>query len=130
MAHKKSGGSSRNGRDSQGQRFGAKAFAGQIVTGGSVLVRQCGNRFWPGRNVGQGRDFSLYAEIPGQVQYDQRGRRGRRYIEIVPLEKVASDAPVALQRIVRRAMAREKEKRHPSVRILLRDLERVSLRSS
>jgi large subunit ribosomal protein L27 len=84
MAHKKGVGSSRNGRDSNSQRRGTKAWAGQFVTGGSVLVRQCGNKFWPGENVGQGRDNSLYARIPGVVQYEQRGRRQRRFIDIIP----------------------------------------------
>ena len=82
MAHKKAGGSSRNGRDSQGQRRGVKAFAGQDVTGGSILVRQCGNKFWPGINVGQGRDFTLYARIPGRVEFTRK--RDRRYISIIP----------------------------------------------
>lgn len=86
MSHKKAGGSSKNGRDSQGQRLGPKAFAGQTVTGGSILVRQCGNRFWAGENVGEGKDNTLFAKIPGRVVYDQRGRRGRRYIDIVPAE--------------------------------------------
>lgn len=75
MAHKKAGGSSRNGRDSQSKRRGVKAFAGQTVTGGSILVRQCGNKFWPGDNVGQGRDFTLFAKIPGQVDFKERNNR-------------------------------------------------------
>lgn len=82
MAHKKGVGSSRNGRDSNSQRRGVKAFAGQTVTGGSILVRQCGNRFWPGPNVGQGRDFSLYAKVGGKVTFVQRNER--RYIGIEP----------------------------------------------
>lgn len=80
MAHKKAGGSSRNGRDSQGQRRGVKAFAGQAVTGGSILVRQCGNKFWAGDNVGQGRDFTLFARIGGIVEFVERN--SRRYISI------------------------------------------------
>lgn len=83
MAHKKAGGSSRNGRDSNSQRRGVKAFAGEIVTGGSILVRQCGNKFWPGNNVGQGRDFTLFARVPGQVQFQQKGKR--RLIHITPV---------------------------------------------
>lgn len=82
MAHKKGVGSSRNGRDSNAQRLGCKAFAGQAVTGGTILVRQRGNRFWPGVNVGQGRDFTLYAKIPGTVVYKER--LNRRYIGIIP----------------------------------------------
>ena len=84
MAHKKGGGSSRNGRDSNSQRRGAKAFAGQLVTGGSILVRQCGNKFWPGRNVGQGRDFTLYAKVDGTITVSERA--ARRYVHILPAE--------------------------------------------
>jgi large subunit ribosomal protein L27 len=91
MAHKKGVGSSRNGRDSAGQRFGVKAFAGQVVTGGSILVRQCGNQHWPGVNVGQGRDSSLYAKVPGVVKFEKRGRRNRRYIHILPVEENSSN---------------------------------------
>jgi large subunit ribosomal protein L27 len=86
MAHKKAGGSSRNGRDSCGKRLGPKVFGGQVVSGGSILVRQRGNRFWPGENVGQGRDDTIFAKIPGIVRYDQRGRRGRRYVDVIPLD--------------------------------------------
>ncbi len=81
MAHKKGGGSTRNGRDSNAQYRGCKAFGGQQVSGGSILVRQCGNKFWPGQNVGQGRDYTLFAKIGGLVQYT-RGH-DRRYIHIL-----------------------------------------------
>ena len=91
MAHKKAGGSSRNGRDSCGKRLGCKAFGGQEVPGGSILVRQRGNRFWPGVNVGQGRDDTLFAKIPGVVKYDKRGRRQRRFIDIIPFEEASSN---------------------------------------
>ncbi len=75
MAHKKGQGSSRNGRDSQGQRRGVKVFGGQQVTAGSILVRQCGTKIHPGRNVGVGRDYTLFALTDGQVQYGRaRGR--------------------------------------------------------
>lgn len=84
MAHKKSGGSSRNGRDSNPKMRGVKAFAGQVVTGGSILVRQCGNKFWAGENVGQGRDFTLFARIPGTVDF--KTRQNRRYIHITPVD--------------------------------------------
>ncbi len=80
MATKKGGGSSRNGRDSGGQRFGVKEPDGKVVTGGSILVRQCGTKFHPGKNVGQGRDFSLYAKVPGRVRYYQRN--GKSFIAI------------------------------------------------
>ncbi|MBI2346801.1 MAG: 50S ribosomal protein L27 [Deltaproteobacteria bacterium] len=75
MAHKKAGGSSRNGRDSQGQRRGIKRYAGQTVRGGEVLVRQCGTRIHPGANVGVGRDWTLFAKIGGQVDYYERANR-------------------------------------------------------
>ncbi|MCB1102845.1 MAG: 50S ribosomal protein L27 [Kiritimatiellae bacterium] len=75
MAHKKGQGSSKNGRDSNAQRRGVKRFGGQQVTAGSILVRQVGNKFHPGANVGQGRDFTLFALKPGVVEFDRRGRR-------------------------------------------------------
>jgi large subunit ribosomal protein L27 len=84
LAHKKGQGSSRNGRDSNSQRLGVKRFAGQVVTGGSVLVRQRGTKFFPGDNVGRGKDDTLFAKVPGTVRYQDRGRRGRT-ISIEPL---------------------------------------------
>lgn len=69
MAHKKGQGSSRNGRDSHGQRRGVKAFGGEAVPAGAILVRQCGTRFYPGRNVAMGRDYTLYALRPGTVRF-------------------------------------------------------------
>ncbi len=84
MAHKKGQGSSRNGRDSNSQRLGVKAFGGETVTGGSILVRQRGTKFLPGRNVGRGKDDTLFAKIPGVVQFQNRGQRGR-FIHIQPL---------------------------------------------
>ncbi|HVB98805.1 MAG TPA: 50S ribosomal protein L27 [Candidatus Dormibacteraeota bacterium] len=86
MAHKKGGGSSVNGRDSQGQRLGVKRFGGQIVSGGSILVRQRGTRYKPGVNVGRGRDDTLFARIPGVVQFEDKGQMGK-FINIVPLEQ-------------------------------------------
>jgi large subunit ribosomal protein L27 len=80
MAHKKGQGSSRNGRDSNGQRRGVKRFGGEQVTAGSIIVRQLGTKFKPGKNVGQGRDFTLFALLDGQVKFDQEGRR----VNIVP----------------------------------------------
>ena len=77
MAHKKGQGSSRNGRDSNSQRLGVKRFGGQLVTGGSILVRQRGTRFFPGDNVGRGKDVSLFAKVDGIVRYKDRGRDGR-----------------------------------------------------
>ena len=75
MAHKKGQGSSRNGRDSNAQRRGVKRFGGQQVRAGNILVRQLGNRFHPGRGVGQGNDYTLYALIDGCVKFDRKGRR-------------------------------------------------------
>ena len=77
MAHKKGQGSSRNGRDSQPKMLGVKRFAGQFVTGGSIIVRQRGTRFYPGKNVGIGRDHTLYAKVDGIVNFADKGARGR-----------------------------------------------------
>ncbi|MFC5861173.1 50S ribosomal protein L27 [Acidicapsa dinghuensis] len=77
MAHKKGGGSSTNGRDSNAQRLGVKAFAGQFVTGGSIIVRQRGTPIKPGLNVGIGKDDTLFAKVSGVVQFRDRGRMGR-----------------------------------------------------
>jgi len=75
MAHKKGQGSSRNGRDSNAQRRGVKRFGGQQVCAGNILIRQVGNKFHPGRGVGQGNDYTLYALIDGYVKFDRNGRR-------------------------------------------------------
>lgn len=75
MAHKKGQGSSRNGRDSNAQRRGVKRFGGQAVTAGSILVRQVGTKFHPGRNVGMGNDYTLFALVDGTVRFDREGRR-------------------------------------------------------
>jgi large subunit ribosomal protein L27 len=85
MAHKKGQGSSRNGRDSQSQRLGVKRFDGNVVTGGSILVRQRGQKFRPGLNVGRGKDDTLFAKVPGRVKFTDHGRRGR-VISVLPLE--------------------------------------------
>ena len=77
MAHKKGLGSSKNGRDSNAQRLGIKAFGGQLVTGGSILVRQRGTRYKPGENVGVGKDDTLFARIQGIVTFRDRGRMGK-----------------------------------------------------
>jgi len=83
MAHKKGGGSSRNGRDSNAQRLGVKRFGGQLVNAGSIIVRQRGTKFHPGTNVGIGSDDTLYAYETGVVQFQRRGRE-RTYVNIVP----------------------------------------------
>jgi large subunit ribosomal protein L27 len=85
MAHKKGQGSSRNGRDSNSQRLGVKRFAGTIVTGGSILVRQHGRRFRPGLNVGLGKDDTLFAKISGRVRFEDHGAHGR-VISVLPIE--------------------------------------------
>ncbi len=84
MAHKKAGGSSRNGRDSNGQRRGVKRYSGETVTGGSIIVRQVGTRVYPGVNVGMGRDYTLFAKIPGVVKFLDKG--DKKFVSIVPLE--------------------------------------------
>lgn len=83
MAHKKGVGSSRNGRDSNAQRLGVKRFDGQLVTGGSILVRQRGTRIKPGSNVGLGKDDTLFARIGGLVKFEDKGRKGR-FVSIYP----------------------------------------------
>jgi large subunit ribosomal protein L27 len=85
MAHKKGQGSSRNGRDSNSQRLGVKRHDGNVVTGGSILVRQRGRRFRPGLNVGLGKDDTLFAKVDGTVKFEDHGARGR-VISVLPLE--------------------------------------------
>ena len=82
MAHKKGGGSSTNGRDSNAQRLGVKAFGGQLVTGGTIIVRQRGTRYKPGKNVGLGKDDTLFATVPGTVEFRDRGRMGK-FVNII-----------------------------------------------
>jgi len=84
MAHKKAGGSSRNGRDSAGKRRGVKKFAGQAVKAGNILVRQVGTRIHPGTNVGMGRDFTLFTKIDGVVQYEACGK-DRKRVSVYPI---------------------------------------------
>jgi large subunit ribosomal protein L27 len=84
MAHKKGQGSTRNGRDSAGQRRGVKVFAGELAKAGSILVRQVGTRVHPGANVGMGRDFTLFARIDGIVRYERFGK-DRRRVSILPV---------------------------------------------
>jgi large subunit ribosomal protein L27 len=84
MAHKKGVGSSRNGRDSQSKRLGVKRFSGQLVDGGTIIVRQRGTRYKPGKNVGLGRDYTLFAKVPGTVQFQDRGRMGN-FVHVIAL---------------------------------------------
>lgn len=91
MAHKKAGGSSRNGRDSQGQRLGVKRFGGEMVQAGNILVRQRGTKFHPGLNVGTGRDWTLFALVPGKVSFE-RMDKNRTRICIHPEEETVQAA--------------------------------------
>ncbi|HXU46000.1 MAG TPA: 50S ribosomal protein L27 [Thermoanaerobaculia bacterium] len=85
MAHKKGQGSSRNGRDSNPQHLGVKRYGGQAVTGGSILVRQRGTKFFPGTNVGRGKDDTLFAKVDGVVKFQDRGRHGK-FIHVLPAQ--------------------------------------------
>lgn len=87
MAHKKAGGSSRNGRDSEGRRLGVKKFGGEAVIPGNILVRQRGTKFHPGLNVGMGKDHTIFSKIEGKVQF--RRTRGRTFIGVMPVEAPA-----------------------------------------
>jgi large subunit ribosomal protein L27 len=89
MAHKKAGGSSRNGRDSQGQRLGVKIFGGELVVPGNIIVRQRGTKVHPGAGIGVGRDWTLYALTAGKVKFDFLDKRRKR-VSIVPVETAAS----------------------------------------
>ncbi len=84
MAHKKSGGSSRNGRDSESKRLGVKRFGGQQVRAGTILVRQRGTRYRAGSFVGVGRDHTLFAKVDGKVEFRSRGRESRTYVSVSP----------------------------------------------
>lgn len=88
MAHKKAGGSSRNGRDSAGRRLGVKKYGGEAVIPGNIIVRQRGNEFWPGANVGQGKDHTLFATIEGAVKF-HKGLKGRTFISVMPAAEAA-----------------------------------------
>ena len=84
MAHKKAGGSSRNGRDSESKRLGVKRYAGQEVLAGNILVRQRGTKFHPGKNVGRGKDDTLFATAHGKVEFSRKGPKQRRTVSVVP----------------------------------------------
>ncbi|BBE33905.1 MULTISPECIES: 50S ribosomal protein L27 [Sphingosinicella] len=88
MAHKKAGGSSRNGRDSAGKRLGVKRFGGQDVLAGNILVRQRGTKFYPGRNVGIGKDHTLFALVEGRVAFHD-GKLGRKFVSVDPMPMAA-----------------------------------------
>ena len=94
MAHKKGQGSTRNGRDSAGQRRGVKLFGGQAARAGNIIVRQLGTRIHPGRNVGMGRDYTLFALVDGTVQFDRMGK-DRRRVSIVPTPETPAESASA-----------------------------------
>ena len=83
MAHKKGGGSSRNGRDSNAQRLGVKAYAGEVITAGSIIIRQRGTKIWPGQNVGRGSDDTLFAKAAGKVVFSRFGK-DRQRVSVLP----------------------------------------------
>lgn len=85
MAHKKAGGSTRNGRDSQAKRLGVKRFGDQVVIAGNIIVRQRGTKFCAGAGVGMGRDHTLFAKIPGKVKFTRKGRKKRQFVSIEPI---------------------------------------------
>ena len=85
MAHKKAGGSSRNGRDSQSKRLGVKCFGGELVTAGNIIVRQRGTHFHPGPNVGCGRDHTLFATADGRVVFEETGPQNRKHVRVEPV---------------------------------------------
>ncbi len=88
MAHKKAGGSSRNGRDSIGRRLGVKKFGGEAVEAGNILVRQRGTKWWPGQNVGLGKDHTIFATTGGNVKF-HKGLKGRVFVSVVPARQAA-----------------------------------------
>ena len=83
MAHKKAGGSSRNGRDSEGRRLGVKRYGGEEVLAGNIIIRQRGTKYKPGKNVGIGKDHTIFAKADGKVQFEQKGPLNRKYVTIV-----------------------------------------------
>jgi large subunit ribosomal protein L27 len=88
MAHKKAGGSSRNGRDSAGRRLGVKLYGGQSAIPGNIIVRQRGTKFWPGEGVGMGKDHTIFATVDGNVTFS-KGMKGRTFISVLPLAEAA-----------------------------------------
>ncbi len=88
MAHKKAGGSSRNGRDSAGRRLGVKKFGGEAVIPGNIIIRQRGTKWWPGDGVGLGRDFTIFATEGGHVTF-RKGLKGRTYVSVMPKAEAA-----------------------------------------
>lgn len=87
MAHKKAGGSTRNGRDSESKRLGVKCFGGEVVKAGSIIVRQRGTKFHPGKKVGCGKDHTLFALSQGEIQFNVKGKKNRKFVSIVDLKQ-------------------------------------------
>ena len=85
MAHKKAGGSSRNGRDSQSKRLGVKSYGGELITAGSIIVRQRGTKFHPGKNVGCGKDHTLFSKVDGRVSFVKKGHKLKQFVNVDPV---------------------------------------------
>ena len=85
MAHKKAGGRSRNGRDSQSKRLGVKSYGGELITAGSIIVRQRGTKFHPGKNVGCGKDHTLFSKVDGRVSFVKKGPKLRQFVNVDPV---------------------------------------------
>lgn len=92
MAHKKAGGSTRNGRDSQSKRLGVKKFGGEFVRAGNIIIRQRGTKYHPGSNVGCGKDYTLFALTDGHVHFKQKGMKKRQFVSVTPLEEAKETA--------------------------------------
>ncbi|MGR3624477.1 50S ribosomal protein L27 [Pseudophaeobacter sp.] len=88
MAHKKAGGSSRNGRDSAGRRLGVKLYGGQAAIAGNIIIRQRGTKFWPGEGVGLGKDHTIFATVDGAVKF-HKGLKGRTFVSVLPVAEAA-----------------------------------------
>jgi len=86
MAHKKAGGSSRNGRDSESKRLGVKRYGGEVVSAGSIIVRQRGTKIHPGSNVGMGRDHTLFAKVAGRVEFGAKGPETKQIVSVIPAQ--------------------------------------------
>ena len=84
MAHKKAGGSSKNGRDSESKRLGIKRYSGESVLAGNIIVRQRGTKFHPGTNVGLGKDYTIFATAPGRVTFEKKGPKNRKFVSVIP----------------------------------------------
>ncbi len=84
MAHKKAGGSSRNGRDSESKRLGVKRYSGEHVLAGNIIIRQRGTKFHPGANVGLGKDYTIFATAEGRVNFETKGPKNRKYVSVIP----------------------------------------------